>query len=1857
MSRNVSARNMVPRKGPHWSHLRQFSRSNLDRIPAESPASPASASTHSTVKEEKHAKMERQCTVAVNEGYSKDEVLLNLDLVGGDVQPGALMCIMPVKDDSRKPSAGHGPTSKQSQDHNGGSKSASSAQGHGEVAGNSYVFVAKDMPQEMKARQPDVEVYVVKHIADAFGMKKGSQVLLTIVDKDNPARKASHVELSFKDQYLSRSDIWRMTVGELTERTVYKGQSILFMGTIKAQITAVYADGLRVHSAFFDRDTRPIFRSESARYVLFIQMAREMWEFDSESSGEIMFNKVVNGFLPALFKRWAMLKAKHLVSIVLFARVEYDTGLTAEFDTLEGDYYTGIQPSGLRRPYKDFYRVVVSEMGSGEWTKILHQLKKEFNFFRRDISLDHHKLFAQSEQENGSQIPKDTPTNRVKAESTISMFGNVLEAINLASSQFAHDHIDRDLTRTGISIAVISPGSGVFEVDYETLRRTTEALVGNGIGIDLICMPKMPLHSVPLFKYRNPQYSEERSHPQHTPHHSGLSRSFHSRDSTPNHPTPVIGSYQSLAESFSPGKGNSLTRRMDHQTSMSRGDEWCYALPQWLHVSYWTGASDEALSYQGIALSVSNKVEQDDENDFNIRCRMYDLQMRSLLETNEIETTPLQAEPNFPANITEQPPSQKHHHTGINDVVYIPSRRAPEALFDYVYGFARFVPDRLARPGEKSLWKQLQEFDDHKSRVSSNRRHRHSRHAKDLEEITRRQLAEDSGLYGTSLPERRASMIGPSGRKLSMNMTDMEKPVPTAIKKTPDSTPRIPKAAMTAKQPKLMRQISLGQRGFGIAAPKAVVAEIKAETVNASGVSSTIQRQPSTPRMRPELRPSSPQTITSQSSALSSRKYRLDAPDPIIEGIATTPSIPILKRNNSNLDIAANQLRTASIAPSPFNVHYERPHERPHERTQEDRDLRYSNALRAEDAQKVYTNKLRAGVVPELPATLSPTTAITPWLTLLNPSNPDNHMIDDTILYSRWQHVFPQTSQMKVQKWKALCCPASVPLTTEYFPSKTQFETEYQRHPYNIDQNADDELVEEPKTRQQFIQELISLRFSQGFQVVVGPAVAKAFGQKLIKVGDIFSRSQPLEDGTSIFMSVGNTIHQLSCVNGTEVEVNIFVRKPTDTSFTPLSFSPIYKPAIRTLFDESYMTREIDILTARPDRNWNAIDSYIAGHHDEMMESLRFWRARFVLIPVVSKNTTVPRTQSGDNPEEIRIEGIKRLAQSWQKYRYIPPSERRFHSAGHRQRRDPNPLDIVYKTEDPSVVIAAEVETLPLVEAVEGATRKGQLVSSKMRFKKSNLNLATLADAMQQPVEAGGVRLQSRRWHLRLHDFCFIGSDMTTWLLDNFEDLETREDAEAFGNALMVPNENRDKEKGLFVHVEKRHQFRDGNYFYQIASEFARPHTGWFNSRRSGVPPTPILEPTSRDSPRALMARPSSINGENSPVSTSTTPTMPLSHNGKRPRVVLSKVIKYDVDHRKRSYRPERIDLHYDRLHNPDSCFHIRIDWMNITAKLLEDAVEMWAREASQYGLRLVEVPIGEACAISDTNPFRRPFFVKLAAPPPDKKPEAYLDPSSQGPQTSPSKHFYQVAILKRFDFVLDVEAAANFPANVDVSYSWGTPDYKYSQYIHRSGTLLAEITDDGDFLLLANRLYTNRPSNPRDKEMRAVAASDPPPLVDRSGRMSYSSYGMTADSSVPVPASAASASAPMSSPLVKPAYYYQSPALKPIDQAIKTAPLMTPNPEVLKSHFEDFCRDVSGLEAFYAEALEKGQNIQGTPATAMAPTLLDPVPEASIPTLGLPPGVLGGDGGPAKRLNSPMSFLRRGSVQYDGGSSLSGRG
>jgi hypothetical protein len=58
------------------------------------------------------------------------------------------------------------------------------------------------------------------------------------------------------------------------------------------------------------------------------------------------------------------------------------------------------------------------------------------------------------------------------------------------------DFIDRDLKQTGQGIVAISGGSGHYEVCAKMMQMTKQKIIDHGIGCDLICLSKPPLHMV-----------------------------------------------------------------------------------------------------------------------------------------------------------------------------------------------------------------------------------------------------------------------------------------------------------------------------------------------------------------------------------------------------------------------------------------------------------------------------------------------------------------------------------------------------------------------------------------------------------------------------------------------------------------------------------------------------------------------------------------------------------------------------------------------------------------------------------------------------------------------------------------------------------------------------------------------------------------------------------------------------------------------------------------------------------------------------------------------------------------------------------------------------------------------------------------------------------------------------------------------------------------------------------------------------------------------------------------------------------------------------------------------------------------
>lgn len=1587
--------------------------------------------------------------------------------------------------------------------------------------------------------------------------------------------------------------MWRLATNHLSDTCVYRGKKVLFVGSIKAQVRNIYVRGQKVQSAYFSPRTKPIFRSESARYAIFIQMSREMWHFDTEGSGEVVFNKLINGFLPELFKRWRKINAHHLVNIVLFTRVVYERSgarIPTEKEDLEG--LEG-------KSYKDFFRVVVSNMASTDWAVILHQLKKEFSVFLRDVLIQPvqfsppgtpraapYSLLTQVSPTIINDTPhpsekmqwKAHPTHVIAGRPSDAIHGNILEAINLATSQFSRDFMDRDLVRTGVSVVIITPGTGHFEVDYENLRMTTENLLSNGIGIDLVCLAKMPLHSVPLFKYRSPLVFPL----------------------CPIGSSDKPGTEESILNPQSAGPyGSSLPGRpgMSPPKTVApvEGGEWVYAIPHWIDISFWSSSQQSKSSSRQSRHSENGARKRQ----FVARCKMYELQMMGIME-NEISSISIPFlhespfyEPYKPVARSRLQQAAMAHNSNYAASIREKERRDEVKQFEWMDDYDNMV------------FRPLTEVKEGIARIKKQRREEKDRQWELM-------ASEGNSSLGPSFVLERAmdkySLDTPAAviaeKRVSERRTpqrDLQAPHPLPQPDRSEATTLVSSSGSALgnslsalKSGRLARHISFGFKGFGGGGtPKAVAstglstASVPGPTLIRGFVPETESAVPSKEALKTPVQPMMP-----NAPLLSISKITTSAESP------DSGSAPNPKRNWSSDVIPAKN----SVNPAPNAVTaLERTQERrktslaPSIDTHKDRTQ--IDILKAASMSRLSGPRLEMNApTSSAPASLSPTSALAPWFSLLNPCNPKKNSTNLVNVYRRWQHVFPRPLRTASVKWKSLCSPAALPLTTEHFPTAEQLQTEYQENPYVISQNEDDDdLV---RNREELVREMISQRLEQGFQIVVGSAVAEATSNH---GGDnnIFERNYMTKAGSSVFMSMGSQIHQLICDVEYNVEVKRYVRKP------PVSVSGVgdnatlakYTPYIKTVLCSEYLPKAVDFRGGNHEYNWNYVDQFIGGYESNFTEQLRFCRSRFLLIPsdppqsARRSNNTSPLGYSEDSDEEIRIEGIKKLTQLFQKYRHVPPEERNFDKVS--KRKDQNPLEILYKTLDPSVVVAQQLESLPLTAEMDISARRAQFFVGTEIFDRSNLNLRTLAQEIQGPK---GVRHQNRMWHIRLHQKCFIGSELVTWMTENFRDLESRLEAVELGNELM--------KSGLFHHVEARHPFRDGHYFYQISSEYAinRPSSkgGWFGNR---------TKPADRYITAAAPSAPVAANDPVSPNynrSRSSTVVDELESNrdllGLK-KVQLSKAMKYDVDPKKQSYRPEIITLHYDRLHNPDNCYHIRIDWMNVTSKLIDDAICNWARVVERFGLSLVEAPIEEISLIPTRNPLRAPAVVKPRLDPPKcpiggtiggNSPAAMdMSASFSAAVPKPDPIYYHKAILRKHGFVLDTEAAKNSPPDVEVVYSWGKPNYKYSQYIHRSGVVFAQITDDGEFLLMANRLYTQRSGgqNKYDKQI-----SDPYDSSRLGHNPTPGASGFSNGVGYDIGTSAATTFVTAGhSPFPPPSFIMPAIALAGGGGSYIS-------PELVKEELERFCQDEDELRAFYDEIDRRAADLDvHVPGTAAA--------------------------------------------------------
>lgn len=196
---------------------------------------------------------------------------------------------------------------------------------------------------------------------------------------------------------------------------------------------------------------------------------------------------------------------------------------------------------------------------------------------------------------------------------------------------------------------------------------------------------------------------------------------------------------------------------------------------------------------------------------------------------------------------------------------------------------------------------------------------------------------------------------------------------------------------------------------------------------------------------------------------------------------------------------------------------------------------------------------------------------------------------------------------------------------------------------------------------------------------------------------------------------------------------------------------------------------------------------------------------------------------------------------------------------------------------------------------------------------------------MQKPY--GGVTIKDRIWKFKLYEQSFIGCECIDWITLHFTDIESREAAAEYANELL--------EKGVFIHMNKKHKFLDGHYFYRISSEFViqsdestkpKSVSSWFLSKFGR--PGALLTNESSDSNLSV---PKNLDLVIDPIQ-------------------MTKSFVADIDPNRRSNRRETAILHYDTVYNPVNCYHFQLHWLVCTAKLIQDMLTSWSRMAEKCG-------------------------------------------------------------------------------------------------------------------------------------------------------------------------------------------------------------------------------------------------------------------------------------------------------------------
>lgn len=994
-------------------------------------------------------------------------------------------------------------------------------------------------------------------------------------------------EVMLKDQFISRSDMWRLKT-HLKETCAYVGKGITY-SCMRASIRELLASEQPVHSGYITENTKIIFRSRSAEYIMLFQMSREMWDFAPD--GQLYFEKAVNKFLPALFTKWRQLGANHCLSMVMFSRTYYDHAELFDLeDTDPSAPINKLDPPMDRcrmdlqqrdnllrdhegRYYHDFYTVVCIEERTN-WERVVLQLKTKF---------EEYPYMVNWRFSYGSN--PDKYHSKVLGVNAIAEYSGFLEAINLAQNMLDSRHFtDRDLTRTGQSVVVISAGTGIFIVNPSLEQQTKQRMIDKGIGCDLVCVTKPPLHVVPLFIMKKPYVLKPSPTPQ--------SQAPQLASMTPTSPYSL---QHFSTPTFAPnGFGPSATANPAAKARSFPSHKiahWVYLFFHDLHVQHDHGAATRNFTTTS---TMPDFLQQNND------CGGIVLPLKMAPSVVPSSALGIAASASGSSIKGDSLLSARSDSSLSSSTADTPQSRSKSlSSTGEPAGNATGTSDILS---EKDRLGMMHDMDLEVPTVSAE--------TSRVDKLKAMMDAYDEGLFSAPAP-----VVPPTA--------------PTSLSGSNERTPRnsVPNTPV-GHLPHAYSTSQLNSSHHTSHSP--LVSSTSTGLPNRSNSTrltpSSLGRAPvgvSKLRM-PGIAPASPSKETSASLNTSTATSSAQMTGSSVGGTSLT---------NGGLVTPGSSLSTSFTQPEsmPGPGQIKTPLREPVSRSISQNLHPHShNPTTTPNSINMSSSSVggilgRGSSTPsQPPSKASSVDSVGGGMLELNPFSLELKPAPPASNRRRWEHLWARhsiqfdflESDPSGPHWKSLTQPASLPLTTSYFPSPKELKDNFQFYSHSVDP---DDFVH-PMSLEEHLTEHIAQRLVQGAQIM-------------------------LPDGASIsqnsaFLSAGNSFHQLS-IKKPNIIVNFYGAKNKVLDHERIR----YRYFLWTEHTARRLSKEIDLhYKSSIFYPWNTLDQLLSGYELEFMDNYNFWNVNMMLVPIDAKMSASAAIAGFNKFKEVLTQRMVKLS-------------------------------------------------------------------------------------------------------------------------------------------------------------------------------------------------------------------------------------------------------------------------------------------------------------------------------------------------------------------------------------------------------------------------------------------------------------------------------------------------------------------------------------------------------------------------------------------------------------------------------------